>query len=456
MLNSESRLEFVGEVMSELVSGFHDSFFLLISNDNRAWDNHPSDTDFSNMASQWFYANGKADRFLMLSDEVGYRGNIGVLSAVDFIVTGRMHLSLAAFQPGTLPFVLMGEGKGYSSVDKMFGAFEKSMGTSLPVVTEIGTLKSGIQKVLADRTAIAQNMATAAERRASDCDAAKRRFSGYLRNGVSARQFSQSESEAAASSAFVVILRQEEAIRSAEVRLVRIMAELKHARDTVQVLEESRLQVFQDTELRLAGTKVDAELRIAEATLTTERRLADARQEVELRLAGAKLDAELRLAAAEHVAERRLADAEHKAELCVAEIESDTKLRVAEIESAAELRVAEIEGAARHRVAELEAFLEARDRATSLAEAKGIADLQAALSRVGECEYAAAVLTSYRSVMSEELRRTYARPWRPLKRGLHRVGLRFALLVPSPFSDRTVSRLQQSLAKRSPSYFISD
>jgi hypothetical protein len=44
------------------------------------------------------------------------------------VVSGRMHLALAAFRNHVIPICLMGTGKGYSSVDKMRGMFDKFIG----------------------------------------------------------------------------------------------------------------------------------------------------------------------------------------------------------------------------------------------------------------------------------------------------------------------------------------
>lgn len=54
---------------------------------------------------------------------------------------------------------------------------------------------------------------------------------------------------------------------------------------------------------------------------------------------------------------------------------------------------------------------------------------------------------------AEQLRRAYARPWRPVKRLLQRSVLRFVLLFEGKVSKRRVGKIQRSLAKRSPEHF---
>jgi len=55
--------------------------------------------------------------------------------------------------------------------------------------------------------------------------------------------------------------------------------------------------------------------------------------------------------------------------------------------------------------------------------------------------------------LAEELRRAYARPWRPVKRALQRGLLRLALLAGPALSARQRRRMQRSLAKRLPTAF---
>jgi GT2 family glycosyltransferase/glycosyltransferase involved in cell wall biosynthesis len=73
--------------------------------------------------------------------------------------------------------------------------------------------------------------------------------------------------------------------------------------------------------------------------------------------------------------------------------------------------------------------------------------LQAEMGRANE------VLTRAGALMAEELRRTAARPWRPLKHAAQRAVLKFVLLFQGMMSDRTVTRLRRSLAKRKPRRF---
>jgi len=76
-----------------------------------------------------------------------------------------------------------------------------------------------------------------------------------------------------------------------------------------------------------------------------------------------------------------------------------------------------------------------------------------AAAQIARLEHANGVLTRAGALMAEDLRRTAARPWRPLKRAAQRGVLKFALLFRGLLSDRAVARLSRSLAKRKPRRF---
>lgn len=332
----EHRRKFVRSVLTELSAGYPDAFFVLFSNDNRNWENHPSDAAFSDLAAEWIDQSLGEGRHLKLPSQIGYGGNIGLLASVDFLLTGRMHLSLAAFQVGTLPFVLMGEGKGYSSADKMRGAFATNMRTTSGVITEISAIRERISEALAMRPMIEETMAAAARMRKADCDAARERFTQSLGDGGSMPPRSQGERDAASIAAFAMLLRQEEELRSARTRI------------------------------------------------------------------------------------EQLSEAERANTTALEAMSEGAKRREAEM----------AEGAKRLVIAAREAAV--------------LGDRH---------EHANAVLTRARAQMAEELRRTAARPWRPLKRAIQSGVLKFMLLFRGLMSDRTVSRLRRSLAKRKPRRF---
>ena len=101
---------------------------------------------------------------------------------------------------------------------------------------------------------------------------------------------------------------------------------------------------------------------------------------------------------------------------------------------------------------------DAETRATALArslteaaeaQARNSAEAAEALARSSaEAAQAAAILIAEGDRLAEELRRAYARPWRPLKRALQRLVLRLILLFRGRLSERRVRKLLRSVEKR--------
>ncbi|MEZ5898564.1 MAG: glycosyltransferase [Hyphomicrobiaceae bacterium] len=148
-----SRRAFIATVLNSLIEAHPSAFFVLLSNDCRDWPNHPSDDDFGVMALDWIASNLGPDRAANIDRSARYIDNIKIVELLDFLVTGRMHLACAAFRVRILPLVLMGEGRSYSSVDKMRGAFERHLGTAEAVVdtpNEIGRKSAELMDRRAD------------------------------------------------------------------------------------------------------------------------------------------------------------------------------------------------------------------------------------------------------------------------------------------------------------------
>lgn len=136
----ENRKSFVASIMRELVNAHPAGYFVFFSNDERRWQNHPSDDDYAELALSWIGENLEKEVALKINSDACYGDNISILQSVDILVTGRMHLSLAAFRAAIVPLVVMGEGKGYTSIDKMRGAFRKFLGTTDAVISSINEI----------------------------------------------------------------------------------------------------------------------------------------------------------------------------------------------------------------------------------------------------------------------------------------------------------------------------
>ena len=145
------RGRFVDAVMNQIGSAHPGALFVLFSNDSRTWPNHPSDDYYQKLALDWTCKHHDGSRALLVDGAAGYPANLALIGAVDLLVTGRMHLSIAACRAGTIPIVLMGQGKGYTSIDKMRGAFDDNLGDNEGVVSDIALLGETSVRFLASQ-----------------------------------------------------------------------------------------------------------------------------------------------------------------------------------------------------------------------------------------------------------------------------------------------------------------
>lgn len=168
--SDERRERFVDHVMSQLWAAQPNAFFVLFSNDRRGWPGHWSDDDYQRLAESWVCRNVDPSRVMLVDPSVGgYPANLACMAALDLVVTGRMHLALAAFRAGTVPVAVMGRGKGYSSVDKMRGAFELNIGSADGVVSDLESLGAISAVLLSQRVRLEARIAELAQgRNASD------------------------------------------------------------------------------------------------------------------------------------------------------------------------------------------------------------------------------------------------------------------------------------------------
>jgi len=148
--SSPCRKEFIEAVLRSLLGEFPDAFYVLLSNDERTWHNHPSDDEYAQLAFNWL-CGGIGSNNVVKVEGASYGDNIAILRSIDLLVTGRMHLALAAFRAETIPLVLMGKGKGYTSIDKMRGAFRKHLDTAEGIVSEVEKLGEVIVSVSSHR-----------------------------------------------------------------------------------------------------------------------------------------------------------------------------------------------------------------------------------------------------------------------------------------------------------------
>ncbi|MCB4768721.1 glycosyltransferase [Ancylobacter sp. Lp-2] len=161
----EKRRDFVARILGELSRAHPQAFYVLMSSDARGWENHPSDEDYEALALDWIEANLGPDRAVRVDPGVGFGGNVLVLKAVDLVVTGRMHLALAALRAGTVPLIMMPEDT-LSSSDKMRGALDTYLGSAETAISDVDQLGAASLRFLSERNQLLSRLAELAGQQA--------------------------------------------------------------------------------------------------------------------------------------------------------------------------------------------------------------------------------------------------------------------------------------------------
>ena len=155
-----NRRKFVASVIQRVFDRLPEGHVVLISNDVRNWFNLPSDARYQQWAKEFIDQRYGVGRCSVWEPTATYPENIVLMGALDFVITGRMHLAHATVRSNNLPLILMGQGKGYSSYNKMTGMYESFLGTSKGVVTKIEDLPEAINWLLQSKTELLAKLET--------------------------------------------------------------------------------------------------------------------------------------------------------------------------------------------------------------------------------------------------------------------------------------------------------
>lgn len=171
-----NRRKYVGEVIDGIIAALPDAHLILMSNDSRSWDNFLSDADYQAYAVDWLRQNAPSVGYEIINPQISYPEILNLLEGVDLVVTGRMHLALAAFRAGVLPIVLMGAECGYTNVEKMRGSHLKYLGRDDFVVSRLEALQNKIDLYQSAQVEIMSSLRRRSSHVASELDLYRRQL----------------------------------------------------------------------------------------------------------------------------------------------------------------------------------------------------------------------------------------------------------------------------------------
>ncbi len=149
---SENQCMYVKNAIQCIQKAVPNAYFVLISHDSRQWAGHLSDAAFSVTAAG--YIGEK--QCLILHEETGYPEELYIIQHLDFVVSGRMHLAIAAFSSGSVPIVYTGVSAKYSMSEKVEGIFQSRIGRTDLAAYSLTELDAALPIVHTQKTKLQQ------------------------------------------------------------------------------------------------------------------------------------------------------------------------------------------------------------------------------------------------------------------------------------------------------------
>lgn len=144
----ENREKYVKEVLDLIINKVENPYIVLICHDTRRWDGYNSDDDYSNIALNICQKTGFKN-IQKLDPNLMHVEITEILKSLETVITGRMHLSIAAFKANLIPIVYTGNGQQeFSLNDKMHGMFINRINDDTFVTHDLESLEKALSKII--------------------------------------------------------------------------------------------------------------------------------------------------------------------------------------------------------------------------------------------------------------------------------------------------------------------
>lgn len=148
----DERQEYIYKFAQNIVDIFGDACYVLISNDVRKWENHWSDMDFLKYVEKYLKESEK--KTIVVDEYCPETEILSILRKVDVLVSGRMHLTIAAMRSGCFPIAYFGNTGKFRDILKFKGMFLECLGRNDFVISDFATLRSMGELYLRDSQTI--------------------------------------------------------------------------------------------------------------------------------------------------------------------------------------------------------------------------------------------------------------------------------------------------------------
>ncbi len=150
----KNRKLYVQTMIDSVLQKLPNAVLVLIPHDIREWEDNLSDDRYIQMAYHYLKAQGNAECAICVEGYCTEAELLTILSEVDIVISGRMHLTIAGIRRGSVPVAFFGESGSLRNTSKFRGLFAQTVGRDDLVACNkealdeiLGMLSSDLQSV---------------------------------------------------------------------------------------------------------------------------------------------------------------------------------------------------------------------------------------------------------------------------------------------------------------------
>ena len=128
--NNENRKKYVYDLMDCLLDNMNNVYIVLVAHDMRFWENHFSDKMYLDIAKEYIQEKDAIDNIYMTSEFYSEPEIIAILSHMDFVISGRMHLDIATMRAGSIPIAYNANNGSFKEIEKFYGMYSLCYGNT--------------------------------------------------------------------------------------------------------------------------------------------------------------------------------------------------------------------------------------------------------------------------------------------------------------------------------------
>lgn len=150
------RKEYVSNTIDLIAETVQNPYFVLISHDIREREEYYSDDSYAKWAAEYIVGKYSSDIFCLTDNYMQETEILSIIPQMDVVVSGRMHLAIAAIRSGVIPIAYVSDNRSDSlrNSEKFNGMFWERIKRNDLLVSTSEDFKAVLQSVLKEKDAV--------------------------------------------------------------------------------------------------------------------------------------------------------------------------------------------------------------------------------------------------------------------------------------------------------------